>query len=213
MPRFLPAALLAAVVGLLPTFVNTAAAQTRGPAFRPKAATPPRPTPVPRPAPPVRTTPAAKPAVPPATGRVHGNSLSSNRANTQYGIYKVDKTGEVKPQLWKTGVSSARNVSGGTLPKPRAVVAPGRNYSTRALTQTRALNANAAETENGRYVYRTRNFATVNPQPAGGPTARSLITNRERNTVTTAAAKNNGVAPTGNVLPKPAPASTWPRKK
>jgi hypothetical protein len=140
-----------------------------------------------------------------SASRVHPNSNASPLAQTQYGLFRVDTQKQVLPTVHKTGVSSTINQPVSTLGKERASFVSGTMYSPRAVSQLPALNNNTKLTENGRFNYVARNLRTIEEQP----NARAIIKQSEQNTVTLATAKNGGVTPPGNQLPKANPASYW----
>lgn len=221
---------LSFALGLSLFMTPTANAQYRG-AARPPAVRPPavRPTaPMPKPSAPTVSpkpvAPAAKTAItpsrtatvapkatntvarPPATPRVQGNSLSSNKPQQLYGIFGTN-TNTGKTSLYKYGVSGGASSSGGQLPSSmqRSQLAPSRDYSNRALQQVKQLNKQAQATGQP-MKYSTRTLQRVPSQPSGSSTARQSVIAAEKQAVTKHTV-NRGSVPAGNTLPNPAPFS------
>lgn len=154
------------------------------------------------------------------TPRPHGNSNTSNRKNHLYAIAATDKTTGTTKVL-KFGISGDQLTPGGR----RAVPNINRMYSPRADTQVRQLNKLATQNndhfrriagfparKNDPLVVTSRVIKTIDPVTSGPNSARYLIRQAEKNLVTQYAAKPGRNAPSLNALPKPKPASYYPRK-
>ncbi|MBX3397690.1 MAG: hypothetical protein KF873_03030 [Gemmataceae bacterium] len=159
----------------------------------------------PAPAPPMRVCAARRTQL--IAPAVNGNSVTSNRPQHVYGIYRTDTT---------TGITRAQKygISGGGIrgsgATGRTILHPSRDYSARALTQTRAFNAEAVRTgENA--TYHTRILRRIPPQPSGSPTARQLAVGTEKSLVTQARIKSESAVPK-NILPQPYGFSRLPKK-
>jgi hypothetical protein len=184
---------------------------------KPQPVTPVRPvTPAPTPAPvrpvvnkPTNSNPSTATVKKPVTNNtgpaaVNGNSKNSNRPQQVYVITKTDANG--KTSLHKVGISGGSTSGSGAT--GRTTLAPTRDYSNRALAQTRKLNK-----LNDGFTYSTRVVKRFEPQTTPGqPTARKQALAFERKMVTDARVKSDA-AVKGNILPKPYKFERIPAKK
>jgi hypothetical protein len=216
--RSMKVSVLAAALAV--ALAGTASAQVR-PVFRPPPPPPPVTVTTPQARPSVAVhTPQVRPLVTPPmrvcavprcgliTRSVHGNSLSSNRSQHVYGIFRTDTT-TGQTRLSKFGISDGGTLGSGAT--GRKILAPTREYSIRAETQARQWNAEAVRTGE-QAKYHTRILQRVPEQPAGGPTARQLAVSSEKGLVTQARIKNEAAVPE-NQRPSPYGYSRIPAKK
>lgn len=139
---------------------------------------------------------------PTASPRVHGNSLSSNKPQHLYGIFRTD-TNTGLTRVYKFGISSGSSRLGHQLPPSmRAkILAPPRDYSNRALQQVKKLNNRAARL-NEPAKYTTRVLQRIPSNSSGQLTARQSMAAMEQQAVTKHY-NTRGVVPPGNSRPKP----------